>query len=147
MAIPEEWLAKLAKLKVDKARGEPAPHKPLLLLVVLELAEQGLLPKDVLALTPELAFRFCIYWSIAASRRSQKPDVRYPFYHLKSDGMWSPLGQDGQPTTERFLARYAAMPSDFFAFAKDPVSRDMARRILVTVHRVKAGAAALAGFC
>jgi putative restriction endonuclease len=131
MATPEEWLAKLSKLKVDKARGDPAPHKPLLLLVVLELAEQNELPKDVLPLTPELAFRFCTYWSVVASRRSPKPDIRYPFYHLKSDEVWSALGEDGKPTTERFLTRYAAMPSDFVAFAKDPRCRDMARRILI----------------
>jgi predicted restriction endonuclease len=52
-----------------------------------------MLPKDVLPLTPELAFRFCTYWSTVAARRTQKPDVRYPFYHLKSDGIWPPLGK------------------------------------------------------
>jgi putative restriction endonuclease len=134
MATSEDWLGKLAKLKVDKARGDPAPHKPLLLLVILELAEQGLLPKNVLPLTPELAFRFCTYWSVVASRRTQKPDVRYPFYHLKSDGVWSPLGEDGKPSTERFLARYAAMPSDFVAFVNDPVSRDKARQIIIAKY-------------
>ena len=61
MATVEQWLGKLANLKVDKARGDPAPHKPLLLLVVLELAEQGQAFGDILALTPELAFRFCTY--------------------------------------------------------------------------------------
>ena len=119
---------------MDKARGDPAPHKPILLLIVLELAEQGLLPKDVLPLTPELAFRFCTYWSIVAHRRSQRPDVRYPFFHLKSDGIWSPLDEHGKPTAERFQARFAAMPSDFVAFAKDPVSRDKARRILIAKY-------------
>ena len=39
--IRERWLAKLAKLNVDRARGGPAPHKPLLLLVLIELAHQG----------------------------------------------------------------------------------------------------------
>jgi putative restriction endonuclease len=62
MSTPDDWLGRLAKLKVDKASGDPAPHKPLLLLVVLELAEQGLLPPDELELTPELAFRFATYW-------------------------------------------------------------------------------------
>jgi putative restriction endonuclease len=47
MMNTEYWLAKLANLRVDRARGDPAPHKPLLLLVVLELAEQGLLPSDL----------------------------------------------------------------------------------------------------
>src|SRR5438067_12965862 len=101
MALAEEWLAKFANLNIDKASGDPAPHKALLLLVVLELAEQGLLPNQVLPLTPELAFRFCTYWSIVASRRKQRPDIRYPFYHLKSDGSWSPLDADGKAATDR----------------------------------------------
>src|SRR6266481_1515435 len=97
VATPAQWLGKLTNLKVDKARGDPAPHKPLLLLVVLELGEQTQSFGDILALTPELAFRFCTYWSIVAHRRTQAPDLRYPLYHLKSDGFWSPLGEDGKP--------------------------------------------------
>lgn len=134
MATPEQWLGKIASLTVYKARGDPAPHKPLLLLVILELAEQGFLPKEILPLTPELAFHFCTYWSVVAHRQSQRADIRYPFYHLKSDGFWSPLGEDGKPTTERFQARYAALPSDFVAFANDPAYRDKARRILIAMY-------------
>ena len=62
---------------VDKAGGDPAPHKLLLLLVVAELAEQVQAFGDILALTPELAFRFRTYWSIVARRRTQAPDVRF----------------------------------------------------------------------
>lgn len=134
MATPQQWLAKLAKLKVDKAQGDLAPHKPLLLLCVLELAEQALLPKDTLPLTPELAFRFCEYWKIVSRRRPTRPDIRYPYFHLKSDGIWSPKDEHGNPTTERFKARFAAMPSDFVAFVNDPVFRDMARRVLIATY-------------
>ena len=67
----DQWLAKFARLRVDRARGDPAPHKPLLLLVVLELAEQGQLPEDVLPLSPELAFRFFAFWNVVAHRRTQ----------------------------------------------------------------------------
>src|SRR5881227_2674925 len=41
MATAGEWLGKLANLKVDRARGDPAPHKPLLVLVLLQMAEEG----------------------------------------------------------------------------------------------------------
>jgi putative restriction endonuclease len=85
MMNAEYWLAKLANLRVDRARGDPAPHKPLLLLVVLELAEQGLLPSDLLLLSPELAFRFFSFWNIVAHGRNQRPDIRLPFHHLQSD--------------------------------------------------------------
>jgi putative restriction endonuclease len=88
MAPADPWLATMARLKIDRAKG-PAPHKPLLLLVILDLAEQGLLSDTTLPWTPELAFQFYTYWSIVAHRRRQRPDVRLPFHYLKSDGFWS----------------------------------------------------------
>jgi len=126
----ERWLAKLAKLKIDR-KGNPAPHKPLLLLVVIELAEQGLLPKRMLPLTPELAFRFCTYSNIVAHRRTQKPDVRYPFHHLKGDGCWKAIGEDGSPSPDRRLTRSAAYDPDFEACLNDQDFRDEARRVLI----------------
>ena len=105
MADAEQWLAKIVKLRVYRAKGGPAPHKPLLLLVVLELAEQGLLPKEVLPLTPELAYRFCTYWNIVAQRRTQRPDVRFPFHHLQGDGFWTALDENGKPSPDDKLTR------------------------------------------
>lgn len=131
MINTEQWLAKLAHLKVDKARGDPAPHKPLLLFVVLELAEQGLLPEGTLPLSPELAFRFFTFWSIVAHRRNQPPDVRLPFHHLQSDGFWSALDENGKPSPDKSLTRYAALNEEFVAFAKDLALRDKARHILI----------------
>jgi putative restriction endonuclease len=75
------WLTKFSKLRVDRARGDPAPHKPLLLLVLCDLAESGDL-RDVLSLSPELAFRFYSYWRIVAGRRPQRPDVGLPFHRV-----------------------------------------------------------------
>jgi putative restriction endonuclease len=134
MATPEEWLARLAKLRVDRAKPDPAPHKPLLLLVVLELAEQGLLPNEILPLTPELAFRFCTFWSIVSHRRKQRPDIRFPFFCLRSDGCWWPLTAEDKPAENLRQARYARMPADFVAFARDPVWREQARRILIAEY-------------
>lgn len=131
MSNTEKWLAKVSRLRVDRARGDPAPHKPLLLLAVLELAEQGQLPKDVLPLSPELAFRFFEFWNVVAHRRNQPPDVRLPFHYLKSDGFWSALDENGKPSPDKRLTRYAALNEEFVAFAKDPALRDKARCILI----------------
>jgi putative restriction endonuclease len=130
----DHWLARIAKLKVDKAPGDPAPHKPLLLLVLFELAERGELPDRELPLTPELAFRFCSFWRIVAGRRSQNPDVRYPFHHLRSAGFWSCLTEERSPSTHRMETRYAALDPGFVAFARDPVAREQARRILIAKY-------------
>jgi putative restriction endonuclease len=126
----ERWLAKLAKLKID-LKGNPAPHKPLLLLVIVELAEEDLLPNGTLPLTPELAFRFCTYWGIVAHRRTQRPDVRYPFHHMQSGGFWKALGEDGRPSPDRRLTRYAVFDQDFEACLDDRTFREEARRVLI----------------
>ena len=97
------WLHKLATLKIDRARGDPAPHKPLLLLAVLDMAERGELGGIELPLSPDLAFRFSAYWSVVAERRRQRPDVRLPFHHLESSGIWLPLMPDGKPSPDKKL--------------------------------------------
>jgi putative restriction endonuclease len=130
----ERWLARLARLKVDKARGNPAPHKPLLLLLVLDLVEEGRLISDDLPLTPELAFQFCTYWSIVAHRRTQRPDIRYPFFHLMSDGLWTALDAGGAPASERREARTARLSPGFLALAQDPTWRAQARRVLISTY-------------
>lgn len=131
MSSLREWLDTLRALRVDLASGDLAPHKPLLLLVILDLAESGELPPRVLPLTPELAFRFIAYWAIVAHRRRQPPDVRLPFHHLKSEGCWSPLDADGKPSSDPRCTRYAHLADDFAAFVSDPAARAEARRILI----------------
>jgi len=37
--VAEEWYGKICRLKVDRARAEPAPHKPLLLLVFFDVVD------------------------------------------------------------------------------------------------------------
>jgi putative restriction endonuclease len=131
MNAADTWLGRIAHLRVYKARGGPAPHKPLLLLVLLDLAEQGELRQDPLPLTPELAFRFYSYWNIVAHRRNQRPDVRFPFHHLQSDGFWSALGEDGKSSPDDRLTRSAALAPDFSGALRDAAFREKARRILI----------------
>lgn len=134
MAISTDWLEKLARLRVDRARGDYAPHKPLLLLILCDLAEVGQLNTSTLALTPELASRFISYWSIVVHRRTQKPDIRLPFHHLSGDGVWSALDADAKPSPGRRHTRFAALPPDLLCFLKDPASRDMARHLLIAKY-------------
>jgi putative restriction endonuclease len=134
MATAERWLEKFAKLNVYKAKGGAAPHKPLLLLAILDLAEQGVLPRDIVSLSPELAFRFCTYWRVVAHRRTQRPDVRMPFHHLQSDGFWSALGEDRKPSPDDRLTRFAQLDPDFGGLASEPAFREQARRILIAKY-------------
>src|SRR5690242_18406206 len=113
MATIGEWLEKMRALRIDRASGDPAPHKPILLLAILDLAEGGELPQRTLPLTPELAFRFIAYWGVVSHRRRQPPDVRLPFHYLTSEGCWSPLTSDGAVSDGPRTTRYAKLADDF----------------------------------
>jgi putative restriction endonuclease len=125
------WLGKLTRLRVYKAKHGNAPHKPLLLLVVLELGEQGELTQEVLRLTPELAFRFNALWPIVAHRRTQEPDLRMPFHRLSSEGFWTPFTENNEPSPHQNLTRYVAIDTEFLQFVQDAEFRANARRILI----------------
>ena len=87
MDATERWLDKLFRLRVHGSTDNPAPHKPLLLMVLFDLAELGQLPDEVLPLTGELTFKLTQYWAVVAARRG-KPEIRYPFHRLRTDGVW-----------------------------------------------------------
>ena len=125
------WLNKLATLRIDRARGNPAPHKPLLLLVIMEMAEKGEITKHDVTLSPDLAFRFSAYWSVVAKRRKQSPEVRLPFHHLGSSGIWQPLTADGNPSPDKKLTTMIRFDPSFFDCLSDNKFRDRARRILI----------------
>ena len=92
-ASPEwkRWLNVLSNLRYDPASGI-APHKALLLLVICDLAEEGKLDGALLHRDGDLAFRFSTLWRIVADRRRTKPNVRLPFFHLRTEGVWSVFG-------------------------------------------------------
>ena len=121
----------LTSLRVDRSKGT-APHKPLLLLVVLEMARADELNEPLLRLTPELAFRFSVYWSIVAHRRSQRPDVRLPFHHMGSSKLWAPLRADGSKSSHCELTTSIAISPLFFEAIRSSEFRYQAACILIS---------------
>ncbi len=129
----EKWLKVISNLRVDR-KGTLAPHKPLLLLVLAELAEQGKLAAKILPLTGELVFRFLAYWTMVAERRPQRPDIHLPFYHMRGDGCWTPLDENGRPTLERRRAVAAELDDTFVTCLNEPEFRLQMRRILIAKY-------------
>ncbi|MCX5851077.1 MAG: HNH endonuclease [Deltaproteobacteria bacterium] len=125
------WLHKLSTLRIDRAHGNPAPHKPLLLLVIIEMMDKGEITNREVALSPDLAFRFSIFWSIVAQRRKQAPEVRLPFHHLGSSGIWQPLTVDGAPSPDKKLTAAIRLDPTFFDCLADQRFRDQAQRVLI----------------
>ena len=129
----EKWLRVISNLRVDR-KGTIAPHKPLLLLVLADLAEQGKLTNKILPLAADLVFRFLVYWKVVAERRPQRPDIHLPFYHMRSDGCWTPLDENRKPTLERRRAVAAELDNTFLACLNDPEFQTQMLRLLIAKY-------------
>ena len=130
MDSQSRWLTTLGKLRVNRSQGL-APHKPLLLLVVLEMVGNGDLQGPLLKLTPELAFRFSQFGTIVAHRRTQRMDIRLPFYHLSSDGVWSAFTKDGTESLDPKATQFVKLNEEFFSLSRSADFRSMARGVLI----------------
>lgn len=128
---PEQSLAKLNKL--NKARNN-APHKPFLLLVVLELAERDSLPAETFFLTPDVSYRFDTFAAVVAHRRTRHPDLRMPFHHLRTDGFWEAFTTGGHRSKHRSVTEYVVLHPDFLEACQSEEFINTARRILIAAH-------------
>ena len=77
------WLGKLANLNAfrTEARGI-APHKPLMLLTVIDLIESGDIPDGWVKYDVRLVSRFRDYWELVQDRQRNSPDIPMPFNAL-----------------------------------------------------------------
>jgi putative restriction endonuclease len=134
---------KFTKLRVDRAHGAVAPHKPILLLSVIELIEQDLLRANQIPLSAELIAAFLKLWQQLGST-IHSADIGMPFFHLTSDGFWHFKANPGfeslldsgakvravgvlQQTVE-----YAYLDSELFELLQQPISRNFLTTALLS---------------
>ncbi len=127
------WVRKLTRLRVDRAKGI-APHKPLLLLILIEMINQGELQSPTVKLTPQLAFRFSEYWRIVAHRRSQRPEVRLPLHYLRSDKIWKTFKNDGSPSDNWKTTSLVVFDEHFWELLQHADFRAFAQRLMINEY-------------
>jgi putative restriction endonuclease len=103
-----------------------APHKPILLLSVLQLVAQGGIERGQVFITSELIALFRTNWSRLVTTRHD-PLMAQPFFHMKTEGFWTlipkegTLDLDGMAQFTKSLVRldaaiaYAQLNDDLFA--------------------------------
>lgn len=137
MKTQTEWLRKLTALnpavnnRLGPGNERFAPHKPVLLLCVLELAEQDILHEPHLRLTPDLALRFQSFWRVVVGRWTTKPELRMPFHHLGTQEFWKPLTKDSQHSGHRSQTERVELEPSFRAALQDAGFRRRARAVLI----------------
>jgi putative restriction endonuclease len=147
----DEWLGKLTKLRAGNGKSTdgvsgPAPHKPLLLLSILDLAESGKLPGRVITRTPELVLRFRELGTLVADRWPTRLDLRLPFYHLKPQGFWEAYTAEMRPAQASDSCMVIELDPAFFALLTDRDFRVKARLVLVSHYFTEVEQAALFEF-
>ncbi|MBI2378507.1 MAG: hypothetical protein HYV07_31200 [Deltaproteobacteria bacterium] len=136
--VASRWRQALATLHTWRRGDQRAPHKPLLLLMLLARAETGGDGHVRFAeLEPKLRE---LLRDFGPPRKSHHPE--YPFWHLQGDGLWVvadagayPLKQGGSsPTRTALLTRDAEgfVPAELWrALQKDAtLRRDVAATLL-----------------
>ena len=134
----ETWLLRLRQLRpnVNLSRGSGAarfaPHKPLLLLALLDLAgTAGEAPQEFIKLDADLRIRFLESWAVVVQRWGSKPDIHLPFFHLSSQGFWSPLQANGQPAQDAHSTVALKLHPEFSTLLSQPNFRVLAAQVLI----------------
>ena len=117
------------------------PHKPCLILAVLDLLAAGQMTPDRIPWSPALRDRFKVYFDIVRTPQDQcNPDL--PFWHLKSEQWWQPVrisGSGTHPLTAAPTAAdanhgtvHASLSGGIQQFVSTPTDRMVLRNALIS---------------
>jgi len=140
----EHWLGRLYSLRRDKRGSHERPHKPVLLLSIIDLLDRGLIRENAIPFSDELAATFKRYFAVV-KQRDDKPTIENPFYFLAGDKFWRVMPQGGNEPLYREgyasgapsvaeLRRQSAVgrfDEGFWALMSDPVARHQLREALI----------------
>lgn len=148
----ESYLEHFAKLHSDSSRSRwpattyyRAPHKPALLLAVMDLIAEGTVSANLIEITPDLGELFTLYWS-RVMPPDQRGNLALPFFHLKSDGFWHLMPQPGKKAIVegsdqiksvhrlRELIVGARLDEELFQLLQNDRSREQLRALLLEKH-------------
>ena len=147
----EKYLHIFSKLRTDKNRTRwseltryQAPHKPFLLLSVMDLMAQGVISDRLVEPSADLVDTFNLYWS-----RIMPPAARttmaYPFPRLANDGIWELVPNPGHEgrihinaissmTKLKTVCAGARLNDELYAFMSNPETREQLRAVLINTY-------------
>jgi putative restriction endonuclease len=92
--LMNDYVKRFARLRTNRNRkvwsevtAHQAPHKPILLLCVLDLFDSDEISSNLVEITDDLAELFGLYWERALPF-SRRGNLALPFFHLQGDGFW-----------------------------------------------------------
>jgi len=139
----DEIIRPLLNLRADRSHGwgentrEQAPHKPFLLLSILDGIEQGWITDNRVELSQDLIDTFFTYWN-AVMDDDQSTTIALPFYYMSSSPFWELVYNAGEieysssPSLGGLKERvaYAVVDPELYSLMSDNTEREKIRRLL-----------------
>lgn len=82
------YVGALAKLNRATRNGIKAPHKPVLLLSVIQSIACGEITRNKIEITAQLVARFRDNWAWLVKEEFFKSNFALPFFHLRTEEFW-----------------------------------------------------------
>ena len=145
------YIQQFSRLRTDRTGGwtaatqGQAPHKPILLLSVMDLFAQGRITSNLIEITSELGELFATYWS-KVMPPERRGNLALPFFHLRSSGFWHLLPQPSQETALEAVRQVdtlsqlgklilgARLGDELFQLLQTAESRNALRTILIQTY-------------
>lgn len=118
-----------------------APHKPFLLLSIIDLISSSIITDNFIEPSLDLIETFNEYWSLIMPLGSTA-SASYPFYHLDTSGFWQLIPQAGEQhqkgrtisSIKRLLELYkgAKLDKELFILLNNEVNQQILRSTLIT---------------
>ena len=90
----ENWLERLYNLRREKRGSHERPHKPILLLSIIDLLDRGVITANEVPLSDELVASFKRHFEVVRES-NDKPTIENPFYFLSGDRFWHVTPRSG----------------------------------------------------
>ncbi|MGA9351087.1 MAG: HNH endonuclease [Anaerolineae bacterium] len=147
-----DYLRRFAKLRTDTSPARwpavtchRAPHKPFLLLALIDLIAQGVIQTNFIEFKADLIDIFDLYWVKTMGRQKPSNPV-LPFFHMHREGFWHLVPVPGKeqvlanipqirsigPLREFVLG--ATLDDALFEMLLNKETRDDLRRVLIETY-------------
>ena len=142
------YTEQLISLKTAKIAGVKAPHKPILLLSVIDLIERGLITSNRIELSEALERQFAKNWArYVGDSLLFQAKIATPFWHLQNESFWRLISFDGVEVTKNNIVgsmysvnnlkkqvKYSEIDSELFELLQTEDMRAKLRVLLIATY-------------
>ncbi|MGE6220427.1 HNH endonuclease [Nubsella zeaxanthinifaciens] len=142
----QKYTKAFSRLKRGGTKYGAAPHKPILLLTVIELIEKGIVSDNRVFVDAQLVGAFKENWLLLVNTAHQE-DFTQPFYYLQSErvegqGYWFLQPVLGCQINAHIksvsvlpkVCEYGYLSADLWLLLNDAISRDFLREVLLDTY-------------